>query len=600
MKLRNLMWGACACILATGCSNDDVAVNGNENGIPVGGDSYVAIQLVAANGSSSRATNGEFNNGHDDEGQVEITTVNDSKVAAADFYFYKGDKFVKKGEVISDLKLTEGGATDNIESSSNVMVVLKNVTDTPDKVLVVLNGKDVKLANTTLSGDLNTLVTSYSYLVTTGEGAGAQTTQYFLMSNSSYLDGSTPVCATPIEMRHLQSSEELAIKNPVEIYVERVAAKVQLKKDDNFKAEIEDEASVDDKSTKLTIEVNGWGLSGTNKNAYCMKKISSNWSYTGWSTGVNEPQGSWNDLTNHRSYWAQDDDYMSNEGKYPENYDGWTTNGGGTSSDQNSLNYLSYNDLVGDDGLDYDDVAYCFENTMDYNVAYNSTTSEVNQPAVTHLLIAATLKVSGESTAKDLFRYQGEFFTKDNYIAAALNVWKAGGNIIYRVAEEGETEGSTTIGGTSYISVTTSDVEIVNKHDGKVSIQLTTAAKAKSWYTITGTGDSAEATEITTDKETILAGLFDAINYADGFKEGKMYYCVPIEHLNDSETVGVGSYGVVRNHFYQLTLKSIKNIGTAVYDPTEVIIPNYEPETYWVAARLNILSWKIVNQSVNL
>lgn len=592
MKLRNLMWGACACILAAGCSNDDV-VKVNESGIPLGGDSYVAIQLVASNGAASRAENGGFDNGYDEEGQVDITDVDESKVAAADFYFYKGDQFVKKGEVISDLTLTEGDATDNIESTSNVMVVLKNVTETPDRVLVVLNGKNVTLPNTSLSGDLNTLVTSYSYPVTTGEGYDAQTTQYFLMSNSSYLDGSTPVCATPIEMRHLQSSEKLAEQNPVQIYVERVAAKVQLKKDENFKATIEGTASVDGTDTQLTIDVNGWGLSGTNKNAYCMKKIASDWSYTGWSTGVEG--GSWNDAANHRSYWAQDDDYNQGDGEYPENYDGWTTNGGDTDADKNSLNYLSYNQLVGEDGLQYDDVAYCFENTMDLATAYNSETREVNNPAVTHLLIAATLKVQGEQDAQDLFRYQGKFFTKDNYIAAALNVWKAGDNIIYRVAKEGETEGATNIDGTNYISVTTSDVEIVNKHDGKVNIGLTDDAKAETWYTIT----ENVPTELA-DKETTLATLFDSLNAADGFKGGSMYYCVPIEHLNNSETIGVGSYGVVRNHFYQLTLESIKNIGTAVYDPSEVIIPNYEPETYWVAARLNILSWKVVNQSVNL
>lgn len=592
MKLKGLLWGACACAVLAGCSNDEV-VNGNESNVTLGGDSYVAIQLVASNGAASRAENGGFDNGYDEEGQVEIVTVDESKVAAADFYFYKGNTFVKKGEVISDLQLTEGGATANIESTSNVMVVLKNVTETPDQVLVVLNGKDVTLGGdgATLSSDLEKLVTSYKYEVTTGEGADATTTQYFLMSNSSYVEGSTAMCATPIEMRHLQSTEELAKKNPVEIYVERVAAKVQLKKDENFSATIDGNVNVDDVSKQLTIEVNGWGLSGTNKNAYCMKKIASSWSYAGWSTGLTG--GSWNDAANHRSYWAQDNDYNTGEGKYPENYDGWTTNGGKTDNDQNSLNYLTYNDLVGDDHLNYDDVAYCFENTMDASVAYNQATG-VNNPAVTHLLIAATLKVSG-TEAQDLFRYQGEFFTKDNYIAAALNVWKAGGNLIYRVAEADET-GGTAIDGTSYISVTASDVEVVNKHDGKVSIQLTDEAKAKSWYTISG----ETATEITADKEATLAALFEGLNDADGFKGGSMYYCVPIEHLNNSETIGVGSYGVVRNHFYQLTLESIKNIGTAVYDPEEVIIPNYEPETYWVAARLNVLSWKVVNQSVNL
>ena len=586
MKLRNLMWGACACALMAGCSNDDV-VKGSEENLPLGEESYVAIRLVASNGSSSRATSGGFDNGFNDEGQVdESVTVNDSKVAAVDFYFYRDGQFSVKGQAISgtDFGLTNTEEDGNIESYSNVVVVLKGVTQTPNQVLAVLNGKNVDLNNLSLKDAMDKLVTSYSYDVTTAEeggSGGSTTTSYFLMSNSAYLDGTNPMYATPIETRHLQSTEDLAKANPVDIYVERVAAKVQLNEDANFEENVDDvTVNLNGTSTALTIDVTGWGLSGTNKNSYCVKHINSSWNFTSWT---------WNDATNHRSYWAEDNNYST--GTYPENYDGWaTTNNGGTDDDTNSLNYLNYNALT----LKAGDVDYCFENTMNKEIAYNidgeGNIIGVKNPAVTHLLIAATVKAG--SSIQDLFRYKGEFYTKDNYIAAALNDWKAGGSLIYREVE-GE-ESGTTVSGTSYISVTASDVEIVNLHDGKVSIQLTDAAKAKSWYTISGN----TATEIT-DKDTTLASLFEALNTADGFKDGQMYYCVPIEHLNQTANE-VGTYGVVRNHFYQLTLESIENLGTAVYDPEEEIIPNYEPETYYVAAKLNVLSWKVVEQSVNL
>ena len=88
-----------------------------------------------------------------------------------------------------------------------------------------------------------------------------------------------------------------------------------------------------------------------------------------------------------------------------------------------------------------------------------------------------------------------------------------------------------------------------------------------------------------------------------------MYYCVPIEHLrggkvtyNDDLSVSVNEadYGVVRNHHYVLSINSIANLGTAVYNPDEEIIPVMESPTYYVGAKVNILSWKVVNQSVDL
>lgn len=62
-----------------------------------------------------------------------------------------------------------------------------------------------------------------------------------------------------------------------------------------------------------------------------------------------------------------------------------------------------------------------------------------------------------------------------------------------------------------------------------------------------------------------------------------------------------GDYGVVRNHYYIITINSIKNLGKAVNDPDEVIVPNDEDsKSYYVAAKINVLSWKVVKQSVDL
>ena len=63
----------------------------------------------------------------------------------------------------------------------------------------------------------------------------------------------------------------------------------------------------------------------------------------------------------------------------------------------------------------------------------------------------------------------------------------------------------------------------------------------------------------------------------------------------------LGEYGVVRNHFYKITLNGIKGFGTPVYNPDKVIdptVPSYD--NTFLAARVQVLQWRIVNQNVSL
>ena len=202
---------------------------------------------------------------------------------------------------------------------------------------------------------------------------------------------------------------------------------------------------------------------------------------------------------------------------------------------------------------------------------------------VTHVLLKAQT-VGGE----DLIRYDGRLYTEQNFLNRILSQLNMP---LY------------TKSGSKYDQIATSDLAVVNTYDGTVDMALTEAAAAKTWYVKNG----AEYTVC--DVATINA-KFDALEIkADYYKSGMMYYCVPIEHLrggtvtyNDNLSVSVNEadYGVVRNHHYVLNIKSIQNLGTAVYNPDEQIIPVMESPTYYVGAKVNILSWKVVNQSVDL
>lgn len=94
--------------------------------------------------------------------------------------------------------------------------------------------------------------------------------------------------------------------------------------------------------------------------------------------------------------------------------------------------------------------------------------------------------------------------------------------------------------------------------------------------------------------------LAKEINKAQVRFEGCVYYYTPIRHLAANVT-DLGYFGVVRNHSYKINLQAVSGFGTPVYDPTKVIDPTLpDEENIWLAARINVLSWRIVKSDVNL
>ena len=72
-----------------------------------------------------------------------------------------------------------------------------------------------------------------------------------------------------------------------------------------------------------------------------------------------------------------------------------------------------------------------------------------------------------------------------------------------------------------------------------------------------------------------------------------------IEHLGTKEA----KYGVVRNHVYQIDIESIKGYGSPVYSgDIGFLKPEYPTvdEASYVSAKINILSWKVVKQGVDI
>ncbi|MDE6010831.1 MAG: fimbria major subunit, partial [Muribaculaceae bacterium] len=121
-----------------------------------------------------------------------------------------------------------------------------------------------------------------------------------------------------------------------------------------------------------------------------------------------------------------------------------------------------------------------------------------------------------------------------------------------------------------------------------------------SWYKDNeGTEAWQNAAEVAKE---INAYLPDKQSYC--YNDGMVYYNIPIRHLRPGyvpgEKILTGMFGVVRNHWYQVTISAIKNLGHSVYRPDEHIIPPSDDTRYMIGSSVKILSWRLVKSTVEL
>ncbi len=514
-------------------------------------------------------------------------TAAEQKINNAYFIFYYADgsfcQYVKK----TDLKMNSQGAgasTDkNIEELSDGVVLLRGLKSKqyPVYMSVILNSEDEWIGANIENKSIEEASKAVQSAIATADKNDQVNWTNFMMSSSSF-DNSDAVSGyycTKLKASNFQESEALAIAegNPVEAYVERLAAKVKVEFAESLGTSGKiGSFTVNGTSKDLYFNVTGWGLNATTKDSYCFKNIN-----TGWTE---ETLGfKWNDAANFRSYWGKSTNYGT--GIYPGTY--------GSSVDKYdektaTLNYITYNDLkVGINGN-----AYCRENTNDPEVLGKNFSG-----TVTSVLLKAQV-TDKEGNAVTLYNFAGSLYDEANYKAAALNSFEASTtNRIWKKTVSG--------GNTTYTKVTADDLSVVISADGYAHVEL----KEASNYCF-GAGETSTKDATTAEINKLLNGD-EAYKYNTGcsfYKEGMMYYNIPIEHLrddgkyNDSDYVQKeGNYGVVRNHYYIITVNSIRNLGKAVNVPDERIIPNDDDvKNYFVAAKINVLSWKVVRQSVDL
>ena len=217
-----------------------------------------------------------------------------------------------------------------------------------------------------------------------------------------------------------------------------------------------------------------------------------------------------------------------------------------------SYGSASYDAIVNNATSDDSYFEYCHENTTG---------------TPTKLLVAAQFKPEGAEEFETVIKYSGTYFTIEglknylneqyfadvNYGENSSNDWR------------------------NYMSFASAETE----NEWEVKLVL------------------ANDVPTPNDSEKNLSEIVAGINNKtmSQWTDGKCYYYVDVEHFGPQGY----NVGVVRNHWYDINIKSIKGLGTPVFDPTVEIDPNRpEEEYYYVAAEVKILKWKMVSQNVDL
>lgn len=557
------------------CSNDDSIINGGD---PFDGDqAFVKVRIAMADnsGHGTRATT--------DEGYVNGTPT-EQKVYSLGFKFYKADgTFYGYGETINNPTTNANGNAgttgQNIEAFVDATVVLKVAEGgtKPAYVVTYVNCDNYKATTEPNMSDITATATATAD-ITTGEGESATTSEKFRMTTSNYRNLSTEAnakdgYATPVSPDKFYESAAAATaeNNYVDIYVERLAAKVTVAEGTGMTNE-----TITRGDYTLDFTVKGFQLGGINTSSYLIKNLETSWNAT-------TPWDGWQNTSDSRSFWAKD-----------ANYDYAET----------TLDYAAYKEIV---AKGTDAAVYCDENT--FAARGNSTVNRYKVQPFAYVMGAYTVKKNGTPVTDEyLYDYAGGIYPQTEMINIMQSA--VGNTIVYTHNETDNTK---------YDGKSLADkVKIVSYVDdndvtdaSRVMLQLIDNVD------LTGLlvkNPDAEATEkyIEATPELVNNALKKSKVTAVGFKYDASkggylaYFPVLIEHLNYKTTLAegatqpVGAFGIVRNHVYQLTITEIKNLGIGVFNPDVDIIPDDKVKEYYLGAKINILSWKVVNQTVKL
>lgn len=567
MKIPKLFPFACVALMMTACASDKDEIGGGTK--PGSDPQYLAVNIVNV-GATPTTRAAEYENG----------TAEESAIKKVRFYFFNGDGspyLIKNPGVAgvegggeknwleaspADDSSTSGTPSQTEEKITQTVLVINGVQSAaPAAIVAVVNPETVDAATLKNGGTMRLSELRYSAVGSQFYKKDATgKLSDFVMSNSVYVNAGEDVCASLVA-GHVTTSPETAKTKAVDLYVERVVAKVTADvKSSAFELGNGTNWAADKYGTKTAVGktgdydvyavIDGWGLADENGKAEVEKQVDKTW--TNGTLGFTP----WTTADYHRCFWEASVAFDAGVG--------------GNRPVNPTFNQLK---------AKMQDVLYTLPNTPESKV------TDLKNNDLTKFAVAATLRykdAAGNWHDAEICRYNG---------VSILGI----DNLKRQVALT-FSQYYTSTDATNYTQLSKEDIDFKEPNGTMQQYRVTPTlandpAGTKKYYTKTTSG----FTEV--PKAEVLAAI--EADKAEIRMDGRAYYYVPIKHLEN--TGGIAEYGIVRNHFYKITLTGITGFGTPVYDPDKVVepaVPTYE--NTFLAARVQVLQWRVVNQNASL
>ncbi|MFG6385484.1 MAG: fimbria major subunit [Muribaculaceae bacterium] len=591
-KIFILLCGAAATTMMFSCSSDEPNVNPGA-GEEANGVAYLAVNISDATQSRTLVDNIEDG----DNGDYIYGDGNEHNVSKANFYFYDD-----KGIFVTEASVWTGGTTgttENIEYIGDNVLVLRNIKDNnyPTYLVTVLNAPTDFKASPRLEDmakqQLNSYLAGANFIMSTTSFANTKGSDNYEAAGHNYYFANK-LKASDFSKEPITDANASTV-NKVDIYVERLAAKYTmsgLRPDGKYPVDVTIAGNDNDNvggttpgtgvgATKLWVKFDGWAVNATEPTSFLSKNLDLH------KDGGKIGEWDWNHPDYFRSFWGESVQY----GKTPV------------------LNYTTWANAA---KKDVTKALYSLECTN--TPEFITSNGKLINKNVTHVVFAATVYADENCTqAPDLVLYNGVYFHKDQYIKYVLNYLQKAGDLEYYVKTD-ETkvpvEGYTPTVVNNYVQICPDQVKLVKASNATGDVKIiSNLAEGTQLYTLEG----ETFVEVGVESLNNALANFNASNKATAYTGGKMVYYVPVEHLlkrsGSDAAIVEGNYGVVRNHWYNINVTKVFRLGEGVFepgdgtdeDPGEPLIPE-DPngDTFGLGARVNILSWKIVNQPVEL
>lgn len=607
MKLNKFLLSAIAAASLTACSDSTDVVKNDKGQWNADGTGYVSLSISMPDnvGSKGSRAAGDADGSHNDK--FNAGGLNEYAVHNAMLVIFTGDGDKEGNYKLAaayNLPLTFNGTDsghDQISSISTATTKINAINAAKAKALVILN----KPASITLDENSHMISLDGASLKdntfaqfqqkTTAVAVSLTGTTGFTMTNAplttSQSSTSTPAAGTTktladISIDKVKRTAEESKANPAaEVYVERSVAKVTIKGAEGSKLLTG--------ATDIHYQVEDFALDNTNSTSYIVRNadqtnaVSDPWyNLKSQSSSVNG-NDQYRFIGNtavkdgyYRTYWAKDPNYdVQHDATHTEVPQLQTSNSPTFATTSSAL--------------------YCMENTF----TVQNQIAKYTTRALLKVCFWKGAETTKPGTTEDLYMYNNDVKTLNKKVdftnAGILEVNKIPAVKGYK-------------GGVQSLEFTERNSE------GNVQIKKVTF--------VNGGSEEVTTDEVNHPNTSIFKIIREHFGNISVYEKGYAYYPVLIKHFGDQLTPWntwetdpnkpsaggidliypttnrdanyLGRYGVVRNNWYELNIKSVKRPGKpGINTPDNT--PDDELDSY-ISVSINILSWAKRSQDVDL